>query len=62
MPRILIVTSRFADDYLWSEVLNFGGYDVLSKPFSEEEVRHVFASVWAVITGPVRAHAAGFSG
>src|SRR5215469_6053497 len=38
IPRILIVTSRFADDHLWAEVLNLGGYDVLSKPFSEQEV------------------------
>jgi DNA-binding response OmpR family regulator len=27
----LLVTSRLADDYLWVEVLNLGGYDVLSK-------------------------------
>src|SRR5262249_42486198 len=26
---LLIVTSRSADDYLWSEVLNMGGHDVL---------------------------------
>src|SRR2546423_518936 len=25
----LIVTSRTADDHLWAEVLNLGGYDVL---------------------------------
>jgi hypothetical protein len=27
----LLVTSRLADDYLWVEVQNLGGYDVLSK-------------------------------
>ena len=41
----LIVTSRRADDYLWSEVLNLGGYDVLAKPFSDREVRHVLQTV-----------------
>lgn len=41
---VLIVTSRLADDRLWAEVLNLGGYDVLAKPFSEQEVRHVLIS------------------
>jgi DNA-binding response OmpR family regulator len=43
---LLIVTSRLADDFLWSEVLNLGGYNVLAKPFDDKEVRHVFDSVW----------------
>jgi len=37
----VIVTSTHADDRLWSEVLNLGGYDVLSKPLYDEEVRRV---------------------
>jgi DNA-binding NtrC family response regulator len=37
----LIVTSAVADDRLWAEVLNLGGYDVLAKPFSAEEVVRV---------------------
>ncbi len=37
-PPSLIVTSRLADDHLWSEVLNLGGYDVLNRPFRESEV------------------------
>jgi DNA-binding NarL/FixJ family response regulator len=36
-PRI-IVTSLFADESLWGEVLNLGGYDVLRKPFALDEV------------------------
>ena len=43
-PPLMIVTSRLADEYLWAEVLNLGGYDVLAKPFHEENVRHVVAS------------------
>jgi DNA-binding response OmpR family regulator len=34
----LILVSRLADDHLWAEVLNLGGYDVLSKPFDAREV------------------------
>jgi DNA-binding response OmpR family regulator len=33
-PPLMIVTSRLADEYLWAEVLNLGGYDVLAKPFN----------------------------
>ena len=42
-PR-LIVTARDADDQLWAEVLNLGGYDVLAQPFDEVEVCRVVAS------------------
>lgn len=56
----VIVTSRLADEYLWSEVLNLGGYDVLAKPFSDREVRHVLQTV-ALRQTQVhpRSHAAG---
>jgi DNA-binding response OmpR family regulator len=37
----LIVTSRLADEYLWAEVLNLGGFDVIAKPFSAPEALHV---------------------
>jgi DNA-binding response OmpR family regulator len=37
----LIVSSRLADDRLWAEVLNLGGYDLLTKPFAEAEVSRV---------------------
>ena len=45
-PPVLIVTSRLADDHLWAEVLNLGGYNVLAKPFRESEVKHVVTSLW----------------
>lgn len=44
-PR-LIVASRFADECLWSEVLNRGGYDVLAKPFDPKEVSWVVRNAW----------------
>jgi DNA-binding response OmpR family regulator len=40
----LVVTSRTADDYLWAEVLNVGGYDVLPQPLEREEVERVIDS------------------
>jgi len=40
-PPLLIVTSHLADDHLWAEVLNLGGYDVLMKPFDPTEVVRV---------------------
>lgn len=37
----LIVSSRLADDRLWVEVLNLGGYDLLMKPFAATEADRV---------------------
>ncbi len=39
----IVVMSRDADESLWAEVLNLGGYDVLQKPFEEMEVLRVAA-------------------
>jgi DNA-binding response OmpR family regulator len=43
LPRtpMLIVSSLLADDRLWAEVLNIGGFDVLMKPFHHDEVIRV---------------------
>lgn len=41
-PPLLIVASRNADESLWAQVLQAGGYDVLPKPFRTEEV------AWAI--------------
>ena len=40
LPTPLVVVDRLADDRLWAEVLNMGGYDLLMKPFDEREVLH----------------------
>jgi len=40
----LVVTSRLADDALWAEVLNMGGYDVLAVPLDSEEVMRVIGA------------------
>jgi two-component system C4-dicarboxylate transport response regulator DctD len=42
----VIVTDRFADERLWAEVLNEGGYDVLMKPFEPEEVLRIVRYAW----------------
>jgi DNA-binding response OmpR family regulator len=45
-PPPVIVTARLADEYLWAEVLNLGGYDVLSKPFNKQEVSRTVRLAW----------------
>ena len=42
----LIVCSRLADERLWAEVLNLGGYDVLMQPFDNGEVLRVARMAW----------------
>ena len=44
-PR-LIVASENADESLWAEVLNLGGYDVLEMPFQPQEVTRVLSLAW----------------
>ena len=46
-PPRLVVTSELADDFLWAEVLNLGGYDVIAQPFQESEVvRTLTSALW----------------
>lgn len=44
-PRV-IVASRLADDPLWQEVLEQGGYNVIRKPFDPAEVYWVVSNAW----------------
>ncbi len=46
LPALLIVASHRADDFLWAEVLNLGGYDVLMKPYEPSEVVRVVSLAW----------------
>lgn len=59
-PPQLIVTSRTADEHLWSEVLNCGAYDLLAEPFHRDEVERVVAAARRHF-GPHQARAAGGS-
>ncbi len=45
-PPPLIVASRLAENHLWAEVLNLGGYDLLVLPFEATEVLHAVRSAW----------------
>jgi hypothetical protein len=47
-PPPVVVTSRLADERMWAEVLNLGGYDVLARPFSSEEVIRTVTSAWSL--------------
>ncbi len=44
-PSFLVV-SRHADENLWADVLNFGGYDVLPKPFERREMVRIVSMAW----------------
>lgn len=45
-PPVVIVTAEDADNALWAEVLNLGGYDVLAKPFDHAEVVRAVSLAW----------------
>lgn len=42
----MIVTAKKADERLWAEVLNLGGYDVLEQPFDTREVVASVSAAW----------------
>jgi DNA-binding response OmpR family regulator len=44
----LVVSSRCPDEYLWAEVLNLGGFDVITKPFDKRELHHVLQTACLV--------------
>jgi DNA-binding response OmpR family regulator len=37
----ILVTSPIADDHMWAEILNVGGFDMILQPFDPEEVIRV---------------------
>lgn len=37
----VLLASRVMDDYLWNEVIQCHGYDVIRKPFQAEELRRI---------------------
>jgi DNA-binding NtrC family response regulator len=45
-PPLFIVSSRLADERLWAEALNLGAWDVLAKPFDNDEVTRVVSVAW----------------
>ena len=51
---LLLIMSRHADEHLWAEVLNLGGYDVLMKPLDRSEVARVVTMAWRYRSGSSR--------
>jgi hypothetical protein len=45
-PPPVIVTARLADERLWAEVLNLGGYDVLAQPLDRNEALRAIGLAW----------------
>jgi DNA-binding response OmpR family regulator len=45
-PPLLLVASHQANEPLWSEVLNLGGFDLLATPFRQVEVGYAIGSAW----------------
>lgn len=43
----VILVSAVVDTYLWNEVVRTGGFDVLSKPFREDEVARAVRLAWS---------------
>ena len=41
---LMLVVSRHADERLWAEVLNLGGFDVLALPFDRDELKWALSS------------------
>jgi DNA-binding response OmpR family regulator len=46
LPPQLIVADRLGDERLWVEILNYGCYDLLVKPFDGKEVLRVVSAAW----------------
>lgn len=45
-PPALILASRLADERLWAEALYLGAYDVLAKPFTQNELIRSVTGAW----------------
>jgi CheY-like chemotaxis protein len=43
----VILISKVVDDYLWNEVVQRGGYDVLRKPLREEDLVRAVKLAWS---------------
>jgi len=46
IPCRFLVARRHADEQVWAEILDAGGYDCLSKPFRADEVYRLVSLAW----------------
>lgn len=54
----LLVTSAWADEVLWTEVLTCGAYDLLVRPFDVREVVRILSQAYLQATSPYATRAA----
>lgn len=43
----VILMSRVADDYLWQELIRWGGHDLLAKPLRADDVQRALKLAWS---------------
>jgi DNA-binding NtrC family response regulator len=43
----VLLASRVADQYLWNQVIQHHGYDLVVKPFQSEELRRAVTFAWS---------------
>lgn len=43
----IMLVSKVIDDYLWNELVSYGGYEVLRKPLREDEVCRAVKMAWS---------------
>ena len=47
-PPPVVVIAHNADEWLWAEVLNHGGYDVVERPLQRKEMARVLGSACGI--------------
>lgn len=57
-PPEVVVFARHADDWLWADVLELGGYDVIESPFDGQELYRVASLAGARARDLARLHRA----
>jgi DNA-binding NtrC family response regulator len=48
----VVLLSNVADQYLWDEVIQQGGFDVLTRPFKKDQVLSTFVFAYAQCRAP----------
>jgi len=56
-PVCAILISNVTDDYLWNEVIMWGGHDVLAAPLREEHALRAIRLAWLYWSSAVKGHA-----
>jgi len=60
-PPLFVVYCDGADERLWAEVLNQGGFDVLSRPLKDSEVTGTMTTAWRYRFGQLPGDAGAWS-